>query len=99
MATIGQIVFQARNEAGLSREQLAEMTGLSKGYIADLEQDRYIDISTSTLKMLRRTLPSITCEAILAAEVPTTGKPPPRRRGRPSKSEAPPTPKPRKPKA
>ena len=96
MPTIGQIVFQARNQADLSREQLAESTGLSKGYIADLEQDRYIDISTSTLKMLRKALPAITCEAILAAEIPDSGKPSPRRRGRPSKAEEPATPKKRK---
>ena len=84
MPTIGQLVSTYRENAGLTREQLATATGLSKGYIADLEQDRYADLSTATLKLLRAALPGLKCDELLDA-VPADPSQQKRRRGRPPK--------------
>src|SRR5690348_6634460 len=84
MATVGAIVYRRRTEAGLTREQLSERTGLSKGYLADLEQDRYADLTTATIRKLRQALPELTCDELLAADSASERQKRPR--GRPRKT-------------
>lgn len=86
MPTIGEIVRNLRESMGLSREQLAESSGLSKGYLADLEQDRFESVTTDTLKALRSAMPKLECQQILDAAPPA--EKPIRRRGRPPATPA-----------
>lgn len=39
--TIGKAISTARNACGFTQEQLSDITGLSRSYICDIENDRY----------------------------------------------------------
>lgn len=51
MSTIGNNVRKARKKAGLTQQELAKLTNLSRSYISDIEKDRY-NPSLSTLKAI-----------------------------------------------
>lgn len=51
MSTIGNNVRKARKKAGLTQQELAKLTNLSRSYIGDIEKDRY-NPSLSTLKAI-----------------------------------------------
>ena len=39
--TIGNMISDARNASKITQEKLSEITGLSRSYICDIENDRY----------------------------------------------------------
>jgi transcriptional regulator with XRE-family HTH domain len=39
--TLGAIIKQKRNEAGMTQDQLSSATNLSRNYISDIENGRY----------------------------------------------------------
>jgi transcriptional regulator with XRE-family HTH domain len=62
--TLGSIIKQKRNEAGMTQDQLSSATNLSRNYISDIENGRYmpslnalskiaicLDIDLNVLKM------------------------------------------------
>jgi transcriptional regulator with XRE-family HTH domain len=62
--TLGAIIKQKRNEAGMTQDQLSSATNLSRNYISDIENGRYtpslnalskiaicLDIDLNVLKM------------------------------------------------
>lgn len=63
---LGRRVQQYRLRAELTREQLAERTGISPRFVADIEVGN-VGVSTSTLKNLCRVL-EVSADALLFGE-------------------------------
>ena len=74
MDSIGQRIRAARKNAGLTQQELAAKTKLSRSYIGDIEKDRY-NPSVSTLELIAR------ATGIPAARLLSTSEPPPTPRG------------------
>jgi DNA-binding XRE family transcriptional regulator len=49
---IGEMLRQARQEANLTQEQLAQKAGTQKSYISKLENGRTADVQLSTLQRI-----------------------------------------------
>jgi DNA-binding XRE family transcriptional regulator len=52
-AGIGPAIRHYREEAGLTQEQLAEMAGLNRTYLSDLEQGKETEQLRRVLRLLR----------------------------------------------
>jgi DNA-binding XRE family transcriptional regulator len=76
---------ELRERAGFTQPVLAQMAGLSKGGLADLEQGRY-NPNWTTVRALAAAL-GVTADAF---DEPLAATTQPRGRGRPPKVEAPP---------
>lgn len=63
--TIGEIVTAARTRAGLTRQEVAERSGVSLGYVRDLENDRFQSLSIRTVGRLKNVLPSLDVTGLL----------------------------------
>lgn len=80
--TLASLIKQLRTEAGFTQEQLAEKSGLSVGFIRDVEQSRRADITLGSAQKLAAAL-GVTCERFVGIETDTS-KPtdaPKRKRG------------------
>jgi repressor LexA len=66
MATLGQLVKRARENAGLTQKQLGDAIGVSRDYIASIENERVELPSREVIRKLARVLP-LTREQIVAA--------------------------------
>lgn len=53
--TIGENIKKYRKEKGLTQKELAEISNLSRSYLADLERDRY-NPSLDSLKLIANSL-------------------------------------------
>ena len=62
---IGKQVYAQRQALGLSQERFAELVGLSKNYIGNLERGEY-EVSVATLNQISRALGS-KASALLAS--------------------------------
>lgn len=49
--TLGSIIKQKRNEAGMTQDQLSSATNLSRNYISDIENGRYMPSLNSLSKI------------------------------------------------
>lgn len=52
-ASIGPAIRHYREEAGLTQERLAEMAGLNRTYLSDLEQGRQTEQTRRILRILK----------------------------------------------
>lgn len=52
-ASIGPAIRRYRKEAGLSQDQLAEMAGLNRTYLSDLEQGKETEQVRRILRVLK----------------------------------------------
>jgi transcriptional regulator with XRE-family HTH domain len=59
--TIGLQVFKARDDAGLTQKQLAEMVGINKNSVSDIENER----QAVSVKMLRRIAAALETEFVI----------------------------------
>jgi repressor LexA len=66
MASLGQLVKRARENAGLTQKQLGDAIGVSRDYIASIENERVELPSREVIRGLARVLP-LTREQIVAA--------------------------------
>lgn len=84
------MVRNARVSAGLTQKELAGLCKMSASYLADVEHDRYADLTTGTVRKLRAHLPALTCDDLLNADPPPKTEPEKKKakrpRGRPRKS-------------
>jgi HTH-type transcriptional regulator / antitoxin HipB len=52
-ASVGPAIRQYREEAGLTQEQLAEMAGLNRSYLSELEQGKETEQMRRILRILK----------------------------------------------
>ena len=52
-ATVGPAIRHYREEAGLTQEQLAEMAGLNRTYVSNLEQGKETEQMRRILRLLK----------------------------------------------
>lgn len=52
-ASVGPAIRHYREEAGLTQEQLAEMAGLNRTYLSDLEQGKETEQMRRILRLLK----------------------------------------------
>ncbi len=87
-STFGQRLTALREKAGLSQYRLAQLSGISKQNMSQLESDK-VKPGWETVQRLRVAL-GVTCEAFADPELEAsvlTNVEPPGRPGRPTKNE------------
>jgi transcriptional regulator with XRE-family HTH domain len=83
--TIGEVIAAARLKAGLTRQQVAESSGLSLGYLRDLENDRFASLSLRTVANLKGVMTSLSIAALMDPAPPEGRTTPRPKAGRPRK--------------
>lgn len=68
MTTLAKLVLTHRKQLGMSLQNLAEATGISKGHLHDLEKGRTVDIKVSTAFKLASVL-GVAMSVVIEASV------------------------------